>query len=136
MVARARLDLGTVRLIEAALKALRERSDRSYTPADQVSYAEGSEHLKRVDAAVRMLRTAVGAQALSEIDRYAGTTVAELIEFMHSYNLRFAPAVTAQERELYRSLYQAMVEQTSTSLGRDKVPRGHVRPVRPDAGRN
>lgn len=139
-IARSRLELGPVRNAEAALAALREQNNRNYSQADQLSYAEGGEQLKRVEAAVRVLRTAVGAQALSEIDRYAGATIADLVTFMHSYNLRFAPATTPEERELYRSLYQALIEQTSASLGEDQVPQGpgggHVRPVRPNAGRN
>jgi hypothetical protein len=139
-IARSQLDLGPIRQAEAALGALREQNHRNYSEADRLSYSESGTHLKRTEAAVRVLRTAVGAEALSEIDRYAGATIADLVDFMHRYNLRFAPAVTPEERELYRSLYQALIEQAATSLGENQAPRGQaqgrVPPVRPNANRN
>ena len=59
---------------------------------------------------------------LAEIERFPGTTVAELVEFMWRYNLQFFPAETPAERDLYKILYQSLSKQRDLVLSRGPAP--------------
>jgi hypothetical protein len=45
---------------------------------------------------------------MRELKQIKSTKVANLVAFMHAYNLRFGPAVTPEQRSAYHKLYPAL----------------------------
>jgi hypothetical protein len=43
-------------------------------------------------------------KALGELENVREITIGELIAFMHTYNLRFGPATTGQQVEVYKTV--------------------------------
>ena len=100
-----------VRAVEAAIAQLKARSEALVSPKEQEFYRQSHEFIKGLDNSLRMLRTQQAEPVLATIETYSGTTVAELLEFMRRYNLRFGVATAASERDLYKDLYPMLVRQ-------------------------
>jgi hypothetical protein len=69
--------------------------------------------------------------ALSELRKVKNTTIGHLLGFMHAYNLRFAPATTRREREIYHQLYGTMDQTRDQILSEAKLdqrPRAQANP--------
>jgi hypothetical protein len=58
-----------------------------------------------------MMRVPLVEAVIAEIETYPGTTVADLLDFMRRFNLRFSPAEAPSERQLYKALYGLLVRQ-------------------------
>ena len=67
--------------------------------------------MRELQSTVRLLRKEKVERAIGEIERYSGTTVGDLMEFMQIHNLRFAAADTVEERKLLPELYASLKEQ-------------------------
>ncbi len=82
---------------------LRAKSpDVSATPTEReaaLNYLKGMAALAKIAANPDTLH------ALRELKQIKTTHVANLIAFMHTYNLRFGPAVTPAQRNAYRAIY-------------------------------
>jgi hypothetical protein len=68
-------------------------------------YREAENYLKGLYIMVTMLESPSMTNLLSGVDKQAGTTVADLLRFMHSANLRFGVARAADQREIYAELF-------------------------------
>jgi len=70
--------------------------------------------------------------ALAELRKIKGnTTIGNLLGFMHAYNLRFAPATTQKERQIYRQLHETLDQtrdQVLTEAKLDQRPRNQANP--------
>ena len=55
----------------------------------------------------KMLYSPKIEEILAELEDYGGTTLGELLAFMHAYNLRFAAANSFRQRRIYMKLYPA-----------------------------
>ena len=75
-------------------------------------------YLKGLAGLSRMLEKPNVEAVLAELEKVENTTVGNLVAFMHSYNLRFAPATTPKQRAVYRDLYPIAVAEA-----RDKIAR-------------
>jgi hypothetical protein len=61
-------------------------------------------------------------EALNELRKIKGnTTIGSLLGFMHAYNLRFAPAKTRREREVYQKLYETLAPTRDQILSEAKL---------------
>jgi hypothetical protein len=87
-------------------------------PSNDRLYIEAKERLTELKSTVLLLKTSKIERAIGEIDKYSGTTINELKEFMRSHNLRFAAAKTPEEKLRYPELYASLREQ----LDKVKVP--------------
>jgi hypothetical protein len=66
----------------------------------------------------KMLYSPQMEKVIAELEDYQGTTLGDLLGFMQGFNLRFAPANSYQQRQIYVSLYPMLAEQAnSDSLG-------------------
>src|SRR5260370_38241796 len=74
-------------------------------PADPRLYVEAINYIKALMGMARMLEKPQVEKLLAELDSVKGTTLGSLLGFMHTYNLRFAPATTPGQRTFYESLY-------------------------------
>jgi hypothetical protein len=82
------------------------RAFQAAFPADDTADARHAHaFLDRLAGTSGMLRDPRCAEAVADVTDYRGTSVADLIGFMARHGLRFGPAETPAERELYETLY-------------------------------
>jgi hypothetical protein len=94
--------------VRNAVAALKSKLQTVSTTLENPDYVLTKMVLDDLDEAVRPLRDPNMEKVLAGIDRYAGTTVGDLVVFMQRFHLRFAPAVTPEERESCHLLYLGM----------------------------
>jgi hypothetical protein len=100
-----------VKAVSQAVAALRAKVNATIPETDQTFYVQAQAFLKQLDQSARMLQVPLVEDVLAELETYPGTTVADLLEFMQRFNLRFSPADTPSERELYHTLYPLLAKQ-------------------------
>jgi hypothetical protein len=100
-----------IRAVEAALNDLRSKLDRVVPPSNDRVYVEAKNHLKRLEVSKELLKRRVIEQIVGELDKYSGTTVRDLLEFMRRNNLRFGVSEIGDEMETYPKLYAALKQQ-------------------------
>jgi hypothetical protein len=88
-----------------ALYAKAQSPSISAVPSDR---NEGLKYLKGMAALAKMASNPDTLQALRELKTIKTTHVANLMAFMHAYNLRFGPAESPQQRTAYRALYPTL----------------------------
>ena len=101
--ARGDVSLSTRRKIHDAVAALRAKflkNEASYEPG----YQEALNYLTTLAALNRMLNDPSMKQLLSELQEGKERTVGDLITFMNAYNLRFGPAKSDRQKEIYARL--------------------------------
>jgi hypothetical protein len=98
------------RTLQQAVEALKSRLKETVPPAQKEDYVPAKAYLDDLEAAVATLRDPNAEKVLAGVDRYGGTTVGDTVSFMQRFNLRFAPALTAEERESYHLLYASMMQ--------------------------
>jgi hypothetical protein len=74
-------------------------------PKNSPDYIPASNHIKALAGEAKMLHSPQVEEILAALDKYPGTTVGDLLMFMHAYNLRFAPAKDVRQREIYQQLF-------------------------------
>jgi hypothetical protein len=86
-----------VNALESQVQATLPRNTRDRVEADR--------YLKAVHGLLGMLRTPAIDVLLSGVDKRPEATLADLLTFMNAFNLRFGPANTSQQREIYQTLF-------------------------------
>jgi hypothetical protein len=82
-------------------------------------------------ALIRLLEKPDTRAALAELRKVKDTTIGNLLGFMHAYNLRFAPATTEKERQIYHQLHQTLDQTRDQILAEAKLdqrPRTQANP--------
>jgi hypothetical protein len=59
--------------------------------------------------------------AILELRKVTDTTIGKLLGFMHTFNLRFGPATTPKQRQIYRQLYEILDQTRDTVLAEAKL---------------
>ena len=102
---------------------------------DTAENQEAVNFIKTVAALSRMLERPQIEEVLSELNKIEKTTVGHLLGFMHTFNLRFAPATTPRQRQVYEELFP-VIDRTRDKILReaklddnvtDKAGRGKLR---------
>jgi hypothetical protein len=86
--------------------------------------AENQEALNFVKAATalsRLLEKPQIEEVLSELNKIEKTTVGNLLGFMHTFNLRFSPATTPHQRQVYEELYPILDQTRDKIIGEAKL---------------
>lgn len=78
-------------------------------PADKATLNEGRNYVKTLAGLARMLENPRVEKAIAALEKHPQTTLGGLLGFMHTYNLRFAPASTPEQRTIYADLYPKLV---------------------------
>ena len=73
-------------------------------PKSDPDYEDGDDYFSTLGSLSRMLHDPSMKKALGELDTMREISVGELIGFMHTYNLRFGPATTGRQVEIYTTL--------------------------------
>lgn len=89
--------------LEAALKALRTKFETD-APKFSLDYATADRQLRTATTLTRLLREPEYQKLLSKLETYEGTSVGDLVAFMSSFNLRFAPPTNDRQKEIYTQL--------------------------------
>jgi hypothetical protein len=88
---------------------------------DSAENQEVLKFVKTVTALTRMLEKPDIEQVLDELRKIDKTTVGNLLAFMHTFNLRFAPATTPRERQVYDELYPILDQTRDRIVGEAKL---------------
>ncbi len=102
------VSLETRKTIHDAVSHLRAKflkEEAEYNPG----YHEGLNYLTTLAAVNRMLNDPSMKQLLAELQQGKERTVGDLITFMNAYNLRFGPAESDRQREIYARLEPTLV---------------------------
>ena len=108
----------TVARVRNAVAALYQKVGETIPKTQKPEYTQAMNYLKGLAGMSRMLEKPNVEAVLAELEKVQSTTVGNLVAFMHTYNLRFAPATTPKQRAIYRDLMPAMVESRDKILGK------------------
>jgi hypothetical protein len=95
----------------ASVKDLAYRLDEVIPPENDTLYKEAKTYIKELASAQEMMKSKDIEKIIGEIDRYSGTTVHDLVDFMRAFKLRFAVPKIGDERRAYPKIYAALKEQ-------------------------
>lgn len=79
-------------------------------PEDQEQAAEAENYVKTLIGLTRMLQKPKVEKIIAELEKFKKTSLANLLGFMHTFNLRFGRATTPRQREVYAELYPILAE--------------------------
>ena len=105
----------SLQAVNAAASQLRGKLEAN-KPADRKLYLEGVNYIKALIGMARMLEKPQVDKILAELDMVKETSLGSLLGFMHTYNLRFAPATTDAQGTVYENLYPLMAEARDKTL--------------------
>jgi hypothetical protein len=94
-----------VRAVQATGTALFAKAKSPKIVATPAARNEALNYLKGMAALAKIAENPDVLRGLKELKQIEKTHVANLIGFMHTYNLRFGPADTPEQRSAYRAIY-------------------------------
>lgn len=106
------LEPRTIEAVQTAIDELRIKFDRTVSKTDP-DYIAANDTLKAIAGLTRLLYSPKIEQIIAELEDYQGTTLGDLIGFMQAFNLRFAPANSFRQRQIYLKLYGMLSEQVN-----------------------
>jgi hypothetical protein len=92
----------------AALSRLKAAFDKN-VPNTDPDYYPTANFLKGMAGMVRMLHKPDVEEVIAGLEKAPNTNLGELLGFMHAYSLRFGPAETAEQKQIYQDLYPILV---------------------------
>ena len=111
------LEPNTIQAVQTAVDNLRLKFEKE-VPKDRPDYVTSENTIKAMNGLTRMLYSPNMNKVIAELEDYQGTTVGDLIGFMHAFNLRFGPTNSARQRYIYLKIYPMLREQADGgSLG-------------------
>ena len=110
------LDRGTIAAVSTAVDALRVKFEATIKPNDP-DYYPALTRVRTLAGLTKMLHSPKMDEILAELEDYQGTTLGDLLAFMQSFNLRFAPANSFRQKQIYRKLYPMLNEQVRGPSG-------------------
>jgi hypothetical protein len=110
------LEPETIQSVQAAVDRLRLKFEKDVQQQDP-DYIPALETIKALAGLTRMLHSPKMDQVLAELEDYQGTTLGDLLAMMQAFNLRFAPANSFRQRQIYLKLYPMLAEQVHGTLG-------------------
>ena len=90
---------------------------------DKAENQEALKFVKTVSALARMLEKPEIEQVLEELKKIEKTSIGHLLGFMHTFNLRFAPATSARQRQVYNELFPILDQTRDPDHGRSQARR-------------
>ena len=122
-------DPETVKKLLSTIYAAEEKAAR-ILPANSLDHTQADKFLKALHGLVVMLKAPSLEPVLAGVEKRPEATLGELLSFMSAFNLRFGPATTPQQRELYREIHALLVQlrdQVAPALATSAAPKltGH-----------
>jgi hypothetical protein len=106
----------TIKALGSAIKNLRLAFEKR-VPQDSTDYIPARNALKAMAGLTKMLDSSKMEKILAELEDYQGTNLGDLLGFMQAFNLRFGPANSYRQRQIYTKLYPMLAEQANGTLG-------------------
>ena len=98
---------------------------------DKAENQEALKFVKTVSALARMLEKPDIEQVLEELKKIEKTSIGNLLGFMHTFNLRFGPATSARQRQVYGELFPFSTRRATGSWAKpSSTTRQTTRPTR------
>jgi hypothetical protein len=88
---------------------------------DKAENQEALKFVKTISALTRMLEKPEIQQVLDELKKIEKTSVGNLLGFMHTFNLRFGPATSGRQRQVYNELFPILDQTRNRILGEAKL---------------
>jgi hypothetical protein len=110
------LDPDTIKSVQTAIDQLRNKFEKD-VPQDSPDYVTAHWALHAMNGLTKMLYSPAVDKVLAELEDYQGTTLGDLLSFMQAFNLRFAPANSYRQKEIYLKIYPMLAEQAGSSAG-------------------
>ncbi|MFO0959324.1 MAG: hypothetical protein U0800_18145 [Isosphaeraceae bacterium] len=89
--------------VEKAINALHDRFIAITSELDP-GFNKAEDYLRTLAGLARMIHNPQFQKAVAQLENYKGGNIGDLIVFMHAFNLRFGPATTPRQRQIYREL--------------------------------
>jgi hypothetical protein len=93
----------SVKQINAAVAKLRAKYTKTNGEFDLL-YADADDFVKSLSGLSGMLTNPSLKPILAQLESYRGGTIGDLIAFMHAFNLRFGPATSPRQLDIYKTL--------------------------------
>ena len=106
------LEPATIEAVRAAIDRLRLKFS-ALVPPTRPDYVAAHDTIKALAGLSKILYSPKVEEILAELEDYQGTTLGDLLTFMQSFNLRFAPANSFRQRRIYLKLYPLLAEQAN-----------------------
>src|SRR5262249_49953602 len=107
------LEPDTIQAVQTAIDQLRKKFE-SLVPQNSPDYITARDRIKAMKGLTKMLYSPAMEKVLAELEDYQGTTLGDLLGFMQAFNLRFAPANSYRQRQIYLKLYPMLAEQANS----------------------
>jgi hypothetical protein len=114
------LEPATVEAVQAAVDRFRLKFEK-LVPQSSPDYIPAHDTIKAMAGLTKMLYSPKVEEILAELEDYQGTTLGDLLSFMQAFNLRFAPANSFRQRQIYLKLYPMLAEQAYGPSGSSSV---------------
>jgi hypothetical protein len=114
------LEPATVEAVQAAVDRFRLKFEKLVPPTSP-DYIPAHDTIKAMAGLTKMLYSPKVEEILAELEDYQGTTLGDLLSFMQAFNLRFAPANSFRQRQIYLKLYPMLAEQANGPSGSASV---------------
>jgi len=111
----------------ATLNKVRDVANRLHTKLaampleDKAENREAQNFVKTVMALARMLERPDIEKVLEELKKIDKTSIGNLLAFMHTFNLRFGPATTPRQRQVYAELFPILDQTRDKIIGEAKL---------------
>ncbi len=101
--------------VRDAVLALRKKLDATSQP-NNPDAIKAQNFLKGLAGLTQLLQKPKYEEILAALETYPGTTVRDLVSFMEQFNLRFAPAETDRQKQIYEDLFAVLDPQRDQIL--------------------
>jgi hypothetical protein len=108
----------TIGKVRGAVAALSKRVGEVIPASRQPDHLQATSYIKGLAGFSKMLERANVEAILADLSKVEDTTAGHLLAFMHTYNLRFGPSSTPEQRMAYGQLYGALKSTRDKLLGR------------------
>jgi hypothetical protein len=102
-------DKETIGKMLAAINQTEDKAD-TLLPKNSKDRVEADRYLKALHGLIAMLETPALDLILAGVEKRPEATLGELLGFMSAFNLRFGPASTPKQKEVYDSLYPKLAD--------------------------
>ncbi len=111
------LDPDTIQAVQTAIDKLRHKFE-SVVPQNSPDYIDSRDTIQAMNGLTKMFYSPDMEKIIAQLEDYQGTNLGDLLGFMQAFNLRFAPANSYRQRQIYLKIYPMLAEQAnSSSLG-------------------
>jgi len=111
---------GTISKLRGVIARLRDKL-AAMPLEDTAENQEALKFVKTATALTRLLEKPEIDEVLNELKKIEKTTVGNLLAFMQTFNLRFAPAATPRQRMVYNELYPVLAQTRDRIISEAKL---------------